>query len=332
MSPTRRRQIVPTLQQRFRVSQRRACRVVGQPRTTQRYQPQLRDEEQRIVQSMHTHVRSHPRFGYRRIWALLRREGFRINRKKVWRLWKREGFKVPIRRRKKRRLGGSENGILKRKAEHRNDVWTWDFIHDRDASGRPLKWLSVVDEYTRECVALEVERGLNSARVLEVIQTAMAQRGAARFIRSDNGPEFIARELRRHLQLARVETLYIAPGSPWENGFAESFHSRLRDELLNVEWFVDLREAKLLGRAWRRAYNEDRPHSSLGYRTPAAFAAEEAERRDLRCDDDGRSLGALPPNPRLLSRSGEHLGEDLGGANVDEIVDNRGRTLIAIGT
>jgi len=218
-------------------------------------------------------VRKHPRFGYRRIWALLRQEGWTINRKRVYRLWRREGLKVPRRKRKKRRLGHSGNGCLRQVALAKDHVWAWDFIKDRTADGRPLKWLSVVDEYTRECLALEVGRSMTAARVVQIVAELFRTRGAPLHIRSDNGPEFIALALRSWLSAASVETLYVEPGSPWENGYAESFHSKVRDELLDREEFSGLLEARVLSKEWKHDYNHVRPHSSLEYRTPAEFAA-----------------------------------------------------------
>ena len=217
-------------------------------------------------------VGKHPRFGYRRIWALLRKEGFRVNRKRVYRLWRQQGLKVPRKRRKRRRLGHTGNGCARRRAERPNHVWAWDFIHDRTADGRPLKWLTLVDEYTRECLALEVGRGMTAKGVIAVVARVIAERGAPAHLRSDNGPEFIALALRDWLAAAGVQTLYIEPGAPWENGYAESFNSRLRDELLEQEEFASLLEAKVLGRDWRQQYNTTRPHSALGYRTPEEFA------------------------------------------------------------
>lgn len=273
VSPSRRREAVVHLRSSHGVSERRACRTVGQPRSTQRYRARKKDDEERIVKKMHELVRRHPRFGYRRIHALLRRMGFRINRKRVWRLWKQEGFKVPKKQVKKRRLGSSDNGITRRGAERMNHVWAWDFIHDRDERGRPLKWLSIVDEYTRECLALEVGRSIKATDVLDVLRELLVIRGVPEFIRSDNGPEFIAQAIREYLEKAAVDTLYIEPGAPWQNGYAESFHSRLRDELLDAEIFADLAEARSLAAEWQNDYNHHRPHSSLGYRTPAEYAA-----------------------------------------------------------
>jgi putative transposase len=218
-------------------------------------------------------VRRHPRYGYRRVWALLRMEGWLANRKRIWRLWKIEGLKVPQKRRKRMRLGTSDNGCIRRRAERKDDVWAWDFIFDRTENGRSIKWLSVIDEFTRECLVLEVNRTMTANDVVDVLIDLAALRGLPRHIRSDNGPEFIAGAIRSWLAGAKVQTLYIEPGSPWENGYAESFHSRLRDELLDVEVFMSLAEAKALAMAWRLEYNHRRPHSSLKYQTPAAFAA-----------------------------------------------------------
>ena len=254
-------------------SQRRVCRVLEQPRSTQRYAAVPRDGDEAIVRRMHELVRQHPRRGYRMVWGMLRLDGWRVNIKRIYRLWKQEGFKVPGKQHKRTRLGQSQNGILRRRAEHKDHVWCVDFIHDRDDRDRPLKWLSVVDEFTRECVALEVERAMTGGDVVNVLTELFMIRGVPTHIRSDNGGEFIAKAVRRLAEITGLTMLYIAPGSPWENGYAESFHGRLRDELLNAEVFADVREAKALAAAWRNEYNHRRPHSSLGYRPPAAFAA-----------------------------------------------------------
>jgi transposase InsO family protein len=257
----------------FGVSERRACRVAGVARSTHQFRPAERADDGRLDEAILAVVRKNPRFGYRRVWAVLRTDGWRVNRKRVYRAWRRLGLRVPKSRRKRRRLGSSDNACHRRRAEGRDHVWCWDFIHDRTADGKPLKWLSVVDEYTRECLALEVGRGLTGRRVTEVLGRLFAERGVPGHIRSDNGPEFIAQAVRKWLTGRAVEVLYIAPASPWENGYAESFHGKVRDEFLAVEEFGSLREAAVLGAEWRRAYNHDRPHSSLGYKTPAAFGA-----------------------------------------------------------
>ena len=245
-------------------SERRVCRVLGQARSTQRYSVRRRHGEARLVKRIHELVRAHPRRGYRMIHAMLRLEGWRVNAKRIERLWRMEGMKVPRKQRKKRRMGSSDQGIVRRRATQANEVWSIDFIHDRDDRGRALKWLSVVDEKTRECLSLEVGRSLTSAAVAEILMGLFASRAVPKHIRSDNGPEFIASTIRRLAGVWGVESLYIAPGSPWENGVVESFHARLRDELLNAEIFLDLEDARSLSRRWRSEYNHHRPHSSLG--------------------------------------------------------------------
>ena len=222
---------------------------------------------------MHELSRSHPRYGYRRIWAMLRREGWRVNRKRVQRLWRLEGLKVPAKARKQRAPGHSGNSCVKRAAEHANHVWTYDFAADQTEDGRMLRFLSVVDEFTRESLALEVERSMGALEVIAVLGRLIAERGAPSLLRSDNGGEFLAHSVQRWLADAGIETAYIAPGSPWENAYVESFNGKLRDELLNRELFTSLAVAKLLATEYRAQYNHRRPHSALGYQTPAEFAA-----------------------------------------------------------
>ena len=277
------------LQAKFAVSERRACRVVDQPRSCQRYVAQPRDDEQALVQRMLHLVRQRPRFGYRRIAALLRCEAWRASATRIYRLWRREGLKVPQKKRKRRRLGKSENGCHRRRALHKDHVWCWDFVFDRTTSGSTLKWLSIVDEYTRECLCLKVDRSITSEDVIDTLAELFAMRGVPRNIRSDNGPEFIARAIQRWTKQLEIETLYIEPGSPWENGFAESFHSRLRDEFLATEVFESLAAAQKLTTAWREDYNHYRPHSSLGYVAPAEFAA--------RCTASAPMLASATPQP-----------------------------------
>ena len=262
------------LQSSFEVSERRACQVIDQPRSSQRYVEQPREDEAALVAAMLKLARQHPRYGYRRIAAKLRQAGWRVNRKRVYRLWRREGLKVPKKQRKRRRLGSSENGCVRRRAERAGHVWCWDFVFDRTTKGSPLKWLSIVDEYTRECLTLHVARSITSEDVIDTLAELFAERGVPEHIRSDNGPEFVAKAIRRWLEQLHVEVLYIEPGSPWENGYAESFHSRLRDEFLATEEFENLPSARRLTSAWKDDYNHHRPHSSLGYRTPAEFARE----------------------------------------------------------
>ena len=218
-------------------------------------------------------AREHPRYGYRRITALLRREGWSVNRKRVHRLWRREGLKVPQVQRKRRRLGHSENSCIRRRSERPNHVWSYDFLYDQTADGRQLKILPIVDEYTRECLTIEVERGMDSEDVVSTLEYLFEIRGEPEHIRSDNGSEFIAEAVRSWLARRGSKTLYIEPGSPWENAYSETFNSRLRDELLDREMFETLKEAKVIIEDHRLDYNRRRPHSSLGYQTPAEFAA-----------------------------------------------------------
>lgn len=246
--------------------------MLDQPRSSQRYESQPRDDEEALVKRMLELAAERPRFGYRRIAVLLRREGWRASRTRVLRLWRREGLKVPQKTRRKRHLGDSSQACHVRRAEHQDDVWCWDFVYDRTVSGSPLKWLSIVDEYTRECLTLKVGRSITAEDVIDTLAELFAMRGVPRHIRSDNGPEFVAKAIQRWLSQVGVAALYIEPGSPWQNGYAESFHSRLRDEFLAREVFESLAAARRLTAAWREDYNHHRPHSSLGYQTPVEFA------------------------------------------------------------
>lgn len=212
------------------------------------------------------------RYGYRRITAMLRALGWRVNHKRIERLWRREGLKVPKKQPKRGRLWLTDGSCIRRRAEHRNHVWAYDFVADRTKDGRPLKLLTVVDEYTRECLAIVVARRMRSIDVLQVLSELFLEHGVPAHIRSDNGPEFAAQLIRDWLKRVDVETLFIQPGSPWENGYVESFNGKLRDELLNGEMFFTLTEAQIIIERWRREYNTLRPHSSLGYRPPAPEA------------------------------------------------------------
>ena len=213
------------------------------------------------------------RYGYRTITALLRLSGWRVNKKRVERIWKQEGLKVPASQPKRSRLWLNDGSCVRLRPEHKDHVWSYDFVHERTHDGRPLKVLTVIDEYTRECLALRVERKLRSEHVLEVLAELFVYRGVPKHIRSDNGPEFAATAVRKWLGRVGVKTLYIAPSSPWENGYNESFNGKLRDQLLNGEIIYTLGEAKVLLERWRWHYNHVRPHSSLGYRLPAPEAS-----------------------------------------------------------
>jgi transposase InsO family protein len=232
--------------------------------------------------------RENPRYGYRRVWAMLRREGWPTNKKRVHRLWRKEGLKVLDKQRKRRRLlGESENGCTRKRAEHKDHVWSYDFVMDLTENGRRLKMMPVVDEYTRECLSIDAERSITAEDVVETLASLFRRRGEPIFIRSDNGPEFVAKAIKRWLEVSGVRTLYIEPGSPWENAYSETFISRFSDELLKREVFADLLEAKVLIEDYRGHYNHQRPHSALGYQTPAEFvAAAELERK---VEDGGKS-------------------------------------------
>jgi transposase InsO family protein len=254
------------------LSQRRVCKALGVPRSLVRYQPRLPGKDAALVARMHELAKEHRRYGYRRVAALLRAEGWRVNNKRVRRLWRREGLKIPRKVKKKRRLGHDGNGCTRRRATRMNEVWSYDFLFDQTADGRRLKILPIVDEFTRECVVMLVGRRLKAGDVIRALARAARKRGMPSHLRSDNGPEFIAEAVKGWLTKEGTGALYIEPGSPWENAYSESFNSRLRDELLNGELFSSEKEAAVLLEQWRRAYNEERPHSSLGYVAPAAFA------------------------------------------------------------
>lgn len=262
------------LQRKFTVSQRRACAVVDQPRSSQRYEPTIADDEPTLIKEILEQVRQYPRCGYRMICAKLRQLGWAINPKRVYRLWKALGLKVPVKKRKKRRLGVSGNASHRRRAEYMNHVWSWDFVYDRTTRGKALKWLVIVDEFTRENLCLEVGHQMTSEMVIDNIAKLIAERGAPQHIRSDNGSEFISTAIQGWFTRLDIETLYIAPGSPWENAFVESFNSRFRDEFLALEVFDSLSAAKEMTHRYRTYYNEFRPHSSLDYQTPADFARQ----------------------------------------------------------
>jgi putative transposase len=255
--------------QQLGVSQRRACRVLEQHRAVQRYQPKPKADEQALTEAIIALASQYGRYGYRRITAMLRQQGWGVNSKRVERIWRREGLKVPPKQPKRRRLWLNDGSCIRLRPQHPNHVWAYDFVLDRTEDGKAFKMLTVVDEYSRECLAIEVERKLNSQDVLETLTGLFVDRGPPEHIRSDNGGEFCAKAVRNWLNRLSVKTLFIEPGSPWENGYNESFNGKLRDELLNREIFYTLKEAQILIEQWRQEYNTIRPHSSLGYRPPA---------------------------------------------------------------
>jgi putative transposase len=274
MSPARRRQTVDRVCHELAVPERRVCKVLGQPRSTQRYLPQLADDEARLIDEVIELAKTYGRYGYRRITALLLAVGWRVNHKRVERIWRQEGLKVPAKQPKRGRLWLADGSCVRLRPEHRNHVWSYDFVHERTHDGRALRLLTVIDEYNRECLAIKVGRRLSSQDVVRVLSRLFIQYGVPRYLRSDNGPELTAKAVRKFLAELGVETLFIEPGSPWENGYIESFNGKLRDELLNLEIFYTLLEAEVLVGKWRRHYNTVRPHSSLGYRPPAPEAIQ----------------------------------------------------------
>ena len=270
VSPAQKKQAVAYVVDQRLCSERRACRYLGVHRSTYRYPvksplPQQVQLHQRIVSLSW----QYPRYGYRRIRAVLEREGWSVSRKQVQRIRRKEGLKVHPKPQRISRQGVSTG--LPTQATHRNHVWTWDFIFDRTDKGSTLKMLTMLDEYTRQCLAIRVERQIRSGQVLVTLWQAMMQYGIPEHIRSDNGTEFIAGKIQRWLRVNQIKTLYIEPGSPWQNGYIESFHSRFRDECLNREWLLNLREARVVIEDWRQHYNTERPHSRLGYLSPENY-------------------------------------------------------------
>ena len=261
-----------TVCQLLKVSQRRACQVIEQIRATQRYLPRASDEEERLLARIIELATQYGRYGYRRITALLKREGWTVNHKKVERIWRREGLKVPQKQPKRGRLWLNDGSCIRLRPEHKDHVWSYDFVMARTTDGRVFRILNIIDEYTRECLAIKVDRRIRSQDVIDQLYYLFIFRGIPEHIRSDNGPEFTAKAIRKWLSKVGVKTLFIEPGSPWENGYIESFNGKLRDELLNGEIFTTLMEAKVLIERWRREYNQVRPHSSLSYRPPAPEA------------------------------------------------------------
>ena len=256
------------------MSQRRACRVLNQPRSTQRRVRRVPADEPPLVKRIIELASDYGRYGYRRITALLHREGWLVNHKRVERLWRQEGLKVPKKQPKRRRLWLADGSCVRLRPTHKNHVWSYDFVADRTSDGRAFRMLTLIDEHSRECLAIDVARRLTSEDVLERLSDLFVRRGVPAYLRSDNGSEFTATKVRQWLARVGVTTLFIEPGSPWENGYVESFNGKLRDELLAREQFDTLLEAKVLIERWRREYNTRRPHSSLGYRPPVPEAIE----------------------------------------------------------
>ena len=259
---------------RHNVSERRACRVLGQARSTQRHKPVTSSYRENLTRRIVELASSYGRYGYRRITALLKTQGWNVNHKCVERIWRQEGLKIPKKQPKRKRLWLADGSCVRLRPMYRNHVWSYDFVLCRTEDGRPVRLLVIIDEYSRECLAIVAERKLNSKNVLEVLGDLFIERGIPKYIRSDNGAEFTAKHVRSWLNRLGVGTLFIEPGSPWENGYVESFNGKLRDELLDREIFETLLEAQVLIERWRKEYNTFRPHSSLGYRPPAPESFE----------------------------------------------------------
>ena len=253
----------------FPVSERHACRVLGQARSTQRHVGTVPQEEIKVTKRIIELAQEYGRYGYRRITAMLNNEGWKVNHKRVERIWRQEGLKVPKRQPKRGRLWFGDGSCVRLRPLYKDHVWSYDFIAERTIDGRALRILTIIDEYTRECLSIVTARRLTSQDVLHTLFTLFITRGVPSYIRSDNGPEFTAKAVRQWLSNLDVGTLFIEPGSPWENGYIESFNGKLRDELLNREIFATLTEAQVLIENWRREYNTIRPHSSLRYKPPA---------------------------------------------------------------
>ena len=272
LSPERRRRCVVRVRQQLGASERRACRVLGQPRTTQRRARKVASDEGALRGDIVRLASRFGRYGYRRVTDMLRIEGWGVNHKRVERIWRQEGLKVPERQPKRGRLWLNDGSCIRLRPLYRGHVWSYDFVASRTHDGRALKLLTVLDEHTRECLAIVVARKIRSHDVLEVLADLFVRHGPPEYLRSDNGPEFTAKLVRRWLRRVGVETLFIEPGSPWENGYNESFNGKLRDELLNGEIFCSLAEAAVLVEQWRREYNTVRPHSACGGFPPAPEA------------------------------------------------------------
>jgi transposase InsO family protein len=257
------------VQQTLEVSERRACRVLKQPRSTQRYQERVGDEEVLLTERIVALASQFGRYGYRRVTALLQREGWTVNHKRVERIWRREGLKVLAKQPKRGRLWLADGSTIRLRPLFANHVWSYDFMHDRTYNGAAYRLLNVIDEYAREALLIRVQRRMNHQDVLAALSWLFLLRGLPAHIRSDNGSEFTAKTVRKWLTRMEIRPLFIEPGSPWENGYIESFNGKLRDELLDREVFYNLWEAKVLIEEWRQHYNTQRPHSALGYRPPA---------------------------------------------------------------
>ncbi len=271
-SPAKRREAVEQVCEALQVSERRACRALEQARSTQRYERVVVDDEAKLTQEVVRLASQYGRYGYRRVTGLLRNEGWTVNYKRVERIWRAEGLKVPQKQPKRGRLWLNDGSCIRLRAEYPRHVWSYDFVADRTNDGRAFRMLNIIDEYTRECLAIRVGRSLKTEDVQAALTDLFCARGVPVHLRSDNGSEFSNQQIRTWLAELGAKTLFIEPGSPWENGYIESFNGKLRDELLNREIFYTLQEAKVIIEQWRKEYNTVRPHSALKYRPPAPEA------------------------------------------------------------
>jgi len=275
------------------VSERRGCALMSTARSSLGYESRREEKDGPLTARLREVAGKKKRFGYRMAWAKLRREGMRVNHKRVYRLWKEAGLGLPRKRRRRR----GKKGAVPLQAEHPNHVWTYDFVHDATADGRKLRCLTLVDEFTRRGLDIEINRRMPAKSALQVLLRAFEQYGAPTYLRSDNGPEFIAKSIRRGLAERGVTTHYIDPASPWQNAYGESFNATFRLDCLNFELFHSVAEAQVIAETWRIEYNTERPHSSLGYLTPEEFYTKWV-------NNDTSPVGALPPHPRSLARCG----------------------------
>ena len=273
--------VIDHITKKMKVSVRRACLVLGIGRSTYHYQSTTTPLESALTERIIELALQYGRYGYRRITALLRADGWCVNHKRVERIWRQEGLKVPARQPKRRRLWLNDGSIIRLRPQYPDHVWSYDFVMHYTSDGRKFRMLTIIDEYSRECLAIDVGRSLTRESVIERLTALFIRRGIPENIRSDNGSEFTAKAVRQWLKALGVTTLYITPGSPWENGYNESFNGKLRDEVLNVEIFDTLLEAKVLIERWRQHYNHVRPHSSLGYKPPAPEAVIPSEPKTI---------------------------------------------------
>lgn len=268
MSPAKRKTAVETICTKYSLSQRRACRALSICRSSARYVPVKKDDEDEITARIIELATNYGRYGYRRITALLQRE-YHINHKRVERIWREQGLKVPQKQKKRKRLWMNDGSCIRLRAEYRNHVWSYDFVEDKLRNGRNIKWLNLIDEYSRECLACIPRRRWRHREIMEVLSSLFITKGTPEYLRSDNGSEFIAKSLQDMLLKLEIKPTYIEPGSPWENGYCESFNSKMRDEFLNGEIFDTMKEVEILTSMWVQEYNHNRPHSALGYKPPA---------------------------------------------------------------